>query len=1001
MSLELGDIDTSFDGEDVSMQSGDMAVGLCEKVSAISVPSSDFAASQPSFTQLSVRRDIDHGIKPTDVGIGREHPSNTPPSNAPRQAVAQHLQVFDGVLSHLESLDVTDTNTILEYFFKGRPLDMLSADDVLHVRDEGHGNLVNLRNRAQTENLGEIMMLVNGRRISLNTRINRAIRVHFLMMTSLVMAVQGREMQSQQDVVEVERMYGANFTKVAQVPTERLDKLTSHCYDIAAAMRLKKLDADVYAPFVREGQSTGVYRLRCSIEEFVWSCFDRDGQSELYRELLKHMSLVSPIVKVLQGGRSIDLPNLSVARHLVSTPYGVLNTNTLTFTPLDAFAATVSAPRAFLPYSLPDDVIDPTTGQLADGVNPDSFPTPVFDLVLDTQHMFGDTNARAASARQYDASCTCLVRYADTYPDERVDCRAFMPRDALVTMNNAAHARDRVFGDLGGAYNIDSPHAIGDKTTLRAKSVTLRQAVYQWILMTNAIAEETTVLQSLYRQVSTGAMPINDGIANVKHSRALLRKLRARQHLWHGRLSNYLAVSKDDIVADVSWRDTACSCLGCLTHGSSQHDALLSEAAPDLPPFNCEFCRDLYDVLDTCSGETRKRIFSSFGPQHFHQGRWRAGKEPWRTHMRWMCEEELRQSRVMMGLLGMMNFSIGQSQFKCLPFLYGQGGTGKSLITETVQRWFQQKDVAALESNCSERFWLANLFKKMIYVVGELGTNTHINTDTLKKMVMGEIVTVDQKNMQQVDIRWEAPGMISSNEFNIRDSKGSIIRRLWLFWFKVFPRSRDSTLEDKVKLETSCMLMRCLMWYHTLNGEVKMPHEFNAHVVRSSLENYVGEVVHRTRDQLQGHLDTFVGFLRDVANNLRFSTRTPGTTDAGIDDVEMSEDDSDDDDDELYIPEATLLTSYAAWCSRRRKRARTVEPNDFVYKMFGLTIDAITPRCWPDSTQNPIPIRQCYVVGVTLMNPQDGARGHSHHQGSRKGHQSEGADYKAAADPPS
>jgi putative DNA primase/helicase len=137
--------------------------------------------------------------------------------------------------------------------------------------------------------------------------------------------------------------------------------------------------------------------------------------------------------------------------------------------------------------------------------------------------------------------------------------------------------------------------------------------------------------------------------------------------------------------------------------------------------------------------------------------------------------------------------------------LYGGGNTGKSTFGETLQSLLGEGNVSALPlERFGERFALAALIGKLANIVFDASEIDKAAEGTLKALVSGEPVTVEQKHCPVGTMRLTAKHIFSTNVLpRFRDTSDGLWRRLSLVSFeRVCPEEkRDPALKAKLRTE--------------------------------------------------------------------------------------------------------------------------------------------------------------------------------------------------------
>jgi putative DNA primase/helicase len=97
--------------------------------------------------------------------------------------------------------------------------------------------------------------------------------------------------------------------------------------------------------------------------------------------------------------------------------------------------------------------------------------------------------------------------------------------------------------------------------------------------------------------------------------------------------------------------------------------------------------------------------------------------------------------------------------------LVGPGGTGKSTIASMLRRFMStEKTCTATLETLSERFGPSTLLGKQAIIADDaISKRTKANTNLLKKLVTGDEITVDRKNIAAAQYRFNGPIVFTAN----------------------------------------------------------------------------------------------------------------------------------------------------------------------------------------------------------------------------------------------
>ena len=172
--------------------------------------------------------------------------------------------------------------------------------------------------------------------------------------------------------------------------------------------------------------------------------------------------------------------------------------------------------------------------------------------------------------------------------------------------------------------------------------------------------------------------------------------------------------------------------------------------------------------------------------------------------------------------IGKLLYEIKElERWQILPYIYGVANSGKSTICDVIKSIFEARDVGVVENTIEEKFGLAPVAGKYIFIASEIKKNFSLDQALFQKIISGEEVALAQKNRDPLQLVWIMPGFMVSNEIPaFIDSAGSIARRVVLFKFMklVSPNMTDGDLILKMSLEMAALIKKCNMGYlHTVN----------------------------------------------------------------------------------------------------------------------------------------------------------------------------------------
>jgi len=167
-----------------------------------------------------------------------------------------------------------------------------------------------------------------------------------------------------------------------------------------------------------------------------------------------------------------------------------------------------------------------------------------------------------------------------------------------------------------------------------------------------------------------------------------------------------------------------------------------------------------------------------------------------------------------LALLGRVFFDIGElDDWQVMLYMHGLAGTGKSTLITLLQDLYDSDDVYSIHSNFEDRFGLASITDKFIWVAPDVKEVFPLDRALLQSMVTGESIGIPKKFKMARSKKWTVPGLMAGNRLpNYNDTAGSVIRRLVMMRFtKVV--ERDDTLTQRIKEECGAFLIKSVRYY--------------------------------------------------------------------------------------------------------------------------------------------------------------------------------------------
>lgn len=174
-------------------------------------------------------------------------------------------------------------------------------------------------------------------------------------------------------------------------------------------------------------------------------------------------------------------------------------------------------------------------------------------------------------------------------------------------------------------------------------------------------------------------------------------------------------------------------------------------------------------------------------------------------------------------MLGRLFFEVGElDRWRAAPFLYGIGGSGKSLIVNFLTRClFREGAAGHLASEREACFPLFGIVDCELVVNCALPErmSRSLGSEHTRVICSGGPVLITRKHLPPVEVpAWKAPAVFASNypppPWSLRE------RRLLPFHFGVRPPSLDGGLSDGLREEAPAILRQILAAYRALLEQV-------------------------------------------------------------------------------------------------------------------------------------------------------------------------------------
>lgn len=180
--------------------------------------------------------------------------------------------------------------------------------------------------------------------------------------------------------------------------------------------------------------------------------------------------------------------------------------------------------------------------------------------------------------------------------------------------------------------------------------------------------------------------------------------------------------------------------------------------------------------------------------------------------------------KVTLALFGRLIYDVGEKDnWQIMIFLLGFAGTGKSLVIDTLKKFYANEDVGIISNNIETQFGLAPLVDKFVNFATEIRRDFKLDQAQFQSMVTGEGLSAAKKNHDPVEVpEWKAQTFFAGNEMmHFPDAAGSMARRLAALYFEKSVRDaeRDDSLQAQVLQELGAILVKVNWCYHEVLEE--------------------------------------------------------------------------------------------------------------------------------------------------------------------------------------
>ena len=160
--------------------------------------------------------------------------------------------------------------------------------------------------------------------------------------------------------------------------------------------------------------------------------------------------------------------------------------------------------------------------------------------------------------------------------------------------------------------------------------------------------------------------------------------------------------------------------------------------------------------------------------------------------------------------IGRMIYEIGEyDEWQVLMFIKGVAGSGKSTLGKFVSYLYEANDVGVLSNNIENKFGLAALVDKLIYVCYEVKHDFGLDQGEFQCMVSGEQMAIPKKFETAKSVAWKTHGMFMGNEVaSWCDNSGSMSRRILLALFNQIVTDGNPKLFAELQAEMAFIILK-------------------------------------------------------------------------------------------------------------------------------------------------------------------------------------------------
>lgn len=293
-------------------------------------------------------------------------------------------------------------------------------------------------------------------------------------------------------------------------------------------------------------------------------------------------------------------------------------------------------------------------------------------------------------------------------------------------------------------------------------------------------------------------------------------------------------------------------------------------------------------------------------------------------------------------LIGRLLYRVNElDNYQIAPFINGVAGTGKSIVCDTVSKFFGEDMVGRLSSNCQQTFALSAFVDSHVVICSEVKSNFSISRSDLQSMITGESISVNVKHKEVIQVsHWSSQTFLVGNEYPAwHDAQGALHRRWAVVKFpnSVCDSSVDTTLSTQIDAEIPLLLIKLHACY------IKMVRMYDG----MSFWNFCHKSFHIARGVAMLQLSAFKNFLENCNDLIR------DRLEDRVGDVYT-----------LYLPYSKMIAKFTAWCKTQNilvERSNQYKTNrrileDLNFKVFRMNL--------PTAPGAPLRDRE-FIFGIT------------------------------------